>query len=212
MKESAACPNCGKQYSIGPEMIGKTATCGVCKTSFILRAPPSAPTKSASTDKGDAFFDAIESDISSAANQTNEARSGTASLTDSNEEWMPVTTSDLKRDYSVIGPVYFQISNKGLFSNALRDLTRKYQGEIDRRKKQGQANEQRPDWGFLYGEWSVGQNDFDSAFYVAVQELKLRAERLGADAIVGMRQDIDLDTNGFAFFYLQMYGTAVKYR
>ena len=25
-----------------------------------------------------------------------------------------------------------------------------------------------------------------------------------------MRQDIDLDTNGFQYFYLQMYGTAVK--
>ena len=32
-----------------------------------------------------------------------------------------------------------------------------------------------------------------------------------ADAIVGMRQDIDLDTAGWQFFYLQMYGTAVRY-
>lgn len=35
---------------------------------------------------------------------------------------------------------------------------------------------------------------------------------MGADAIIGMRQDIDMDTNGFAYFYLQMYGTAVKLR
>jgi uncharacterized protein YbjQ (UPF0145 family) len=35
---------------------------------------------------------------------------------------------------------------------------------------------------------------------------------LGADAVIGMRQDIDLDTNGFQFFYLQMYGTAVKFK
>ena len=28
---------------------------------------------------------------------------------------------------------------------------------------------------------------------------------LGTDAIIGMRQDIDLDTSGFQFFYLQMY-------
>ena len=33
---------------------------------------------------------------------------------------------------------------------------------------------------------------------------------MGADAVIGMRQDIDIDTNGFSYFYLQMYGTAVR--
>jgi uncharacterized protein YbjQ (UPF0145 family) len=51
---------------------------------------------------------------------------------------------------------------------------------------------------------------FDSAFFVAVEELKLRAARIGADAIVHMRQDIDMDTSGMQYFYLQMYGTAVR--
>lgn len=37
---------------------------------------------------------------------------------------MIVTTGDLKEDYDVIGPVYFQISNKGLFGSALSKLTR----------------------------------------------------------------------------------------
>jgi len=46
----------------------------------------------------------------------------------------------------------------------------------------------------LHGEFSVGQSDFEKAFFVAVQELKKRAAMLGPDAIVGMRQDIDLDT------------------
>jgi uncharacterized protein YbjQ (UPF0145 family) len=66
-------------------------------------------------------------------------------------------------------------------------------------------------WGFLYGEFSVGQSDFDKAFFIAVQELKKRAAMVGADAVIGMRQDIDLDTSGFQFFYLQMYGTAVRF-
>lgn len=73
-------------------------------------------------------------------------------------------------------------------------------------------SEGQMDWGFLYGEWSVGQSDFEQAFFVATEELKKRAQMVGADAIVAMRQDIDLDTNGFAYFYLQMYGTAVKLR
>ena len=30
-----------------------------------------------------------------------------------------VTTGDLKQDYEILGPVYFQVSNKGLFGSAL---------------------------------------------------------------------------------------------
>lgn len=124
---------------------------------------------------------------------------------------MSVTTGDLKRDYDILGPVYFQLSNKGLFSSALARLVRQYETEITEAKKQGQVGPARADWGFLYGEFSVGQSDFDKAFFVAVQELKKRAALIGADAIVGMRQDIDLDTENFQFFYLQIYGTAVKF-
>lgn len=79
-------------------------------------------------------------------------------------------------------------------------------------KTQGQIGDKRTDWGFLYGEFSVGQGDFEKAFFVAVQELKKRAIIVGADAIICMRQDIDLDTNAFQYFYLQMYGTAVKFK
>jgi len=123
-----------------------------------------------------------------------------------------VTTADIDRPYDVVGPVYFQVSNKGIFSSPLKKLTTQYQEEIARLRASGQASPMKMDWGFLYGEWSVGQNDFDTAFYIAVQELRQRALRLKADGIVGMRQDIDLDTTNFSFFYLQIYGTAVRYR
>jgi hypothetical protein len=122
-----------------------------------------------------------------------------------------VTTGDVKRDYEVIGPVYFQVSNKGLFSSSLSKLVKQYSADIADAKKQGQVGGARADWGFLYGEWSVGQSDFEKAFFVAVQELNKRAGLLGADAVIGMRQDIDLDTTTFQFFYLQTYGTAVKF-
>lgn len=121
-----------------------------------------------------------------------------------------VTTGDLKQNYEILGPVYFQVSNKGIFSSALSKLVKQYETEIAQMKKQGQMGQAGADWGFLYGEWSVGQSDFEKAFFVAVQELKKRASLVGADAIIGMRQDIDLDTNAFQFFYLQMYGTAVR--
>jgi ABC-type phosphate transport system auxiliary subunit len=122
-----------------------------------------------------------------------------------------VTTTNIDKPYEVLGPVYFQVSNKGLFGSALSKLIKQYEKELDEMKKSGHMSAERADWGFLYGEWSVGQSDFEKAFYIATEELKKRAEMLGADAVVGMRQDIDLDTNGFAFFYLQMYGTAVRF-
>ena len=124
---------------------------------------------------------------------------------------MIVTTGDVKHAYEVIGPVYFQVSNKGIFSSALSKLVKQYSTEIAEAKKQGQVGVARTDWGALYGEFSVGQGDFEKAFFVAVEELKKRAALVGADAIIGMRQDIDLDTNTFQFFYLQMYGTAVRF-
>lgn len=123
-----------------------------------------------------------------------------------------VTTCDLKEDYEVVAPVYFQLSNKGVFSSTYSRLAAEYSNKLQKLKEQGLLAKRKADWGFLYGEYSVGQNDFDRAFYIAVEELKKQAARMDADAVIGMRQDIDLDTNGFTYFYLQMYGTAVKFK
>lgn len=40
---------------------------------------------------------------------------------------------------------------------------------------------------FLYGEWSVGQNDFDQAFYVCVRGIQKKAEQMGGDAVIWIR-------------------------
>lgn len=121
-----------------------------------------------------------------------------------------VTTGDLKQDYEIIGPVYFQVSNKGIFGGALSNYVREYEKELREMKEKGTMSEDELDWGFVYGEWSVGQTDFEKAFFIATEELKKRAKLVGGDAVICMKQDIDMDTNGFSFFYLQMYGTAVK--
>jgi hypothetical protein len=80
-----------------------------------------------------------------------------------------VTTGDLKQDYGVIGPVYFQVSNKGIFSSALSKLIKKYKDQIADMKRKGSMSREQADWGFLYGEWSVGQTDFEKAFFIAVE-------------------------------------------
>jgi uncharacterized protein YbjQ (UPF0145 family) len=121
-----------------------------------------------------------------------------------------VTTTDLHVPYEIIGPVYFQVSNKGIFSSALEAYLKKHKALLAEMRKSQQVDGLRADWGFLLGEWSVGQTDFDKAFFIGVQELKARAAMIGGNAIVGMRQDIDLDSAGWQYFYLQMYGTAVR--
>lgn len=123
-----------------------------------------------------------------------------------------VTTGDLKEQYTIIGPVYYQVSNKGIFSSELSKMTAIHTEYLTKIKAEGQGSQgSKNDWGFLYGEFSVGQKDFDRAFFVSVQEIKKRAARLGADAVICMRQDIDLDATNLAYFYMQMYGTAVKF-
>ncbi len=137
-----------------------------------------------------------------------------------------VTTADLHEPYEVIGPVYYQVNNAGgggVFDN----LCSQYADELREWEAKGQRSGDKisalETWGAFANALSIlvgGPQDrdlmgtahtsFDNAFYIATEELKLRAMLLGADAIVGMRQDIDLDTNGFQHFYLQMYGTAVK--
>lgn len=121
-----------------------------------------------------------------------------------------VTTCDLHEDYEILGPVYFQTSNKGIFSSALSDLIKQYQNDITEMKNRKLMSQERADWGFLVGAGYAGQNEFEKAFYVSIQEMRKRCAEIGGDAIIGLRQDIDMDTTGFQFFYLQMYGTAVK--
>ena len=101
------------------------------------------------------------------------------------------------------------ISLRGLFSNKLQQLKRHYQAEL--------ANRPSPEQ-FGFGNLvdslftaNVGQTDFEVAFYISIIEIRRIATSIGADAVIGFRQDTDLDTNGFQYFYMQCYGTAVRF-
>ena len=69
-----------------------------------------------------------------------------------------VTTADLKEDYEIIEPVYYQISNRGIFSDEIMRKSAEYQEMFAEMKANGQLTEGTPDWGFLYGNYSVGQD------------------------------------------------------
>ena len=131
------------------------------------------------------------------------------------ERNMIVSTGDINKDYEIIGPVYFQVSNKpeGFSPSTLSEYKEIYIKEVEQLKKSGKVEEVQNGsikWECVFGEWCLGQSSFEIAFFIAVEELKKRGRMLGADGIIFMRQDIDLDKEAFQYFYLQMYGTAVK--
>ena len=215
------CPGCEERLRCPLSDAGKDDNCPECGVTFTV---PGAQQREeirhaelrAVDAKRRVIEDNVDAKVQQRAENDRERVTSTPRIPPTPQPNLPsdvlVTTGDLKEDYEVIGPVYFQVSNKGIFSSALSKLAKQYEAEIAQMKKQGQIGQFRADWGFLYGEYSVGQTDFEKAFYIAVQELKKRATLLGAHAVISMRQDIDLDTNTFQFFYLQMYGTAVRFR
>jgi hypothetical protein len=121
-----------------------------------------------------------------------------------------VTTVDLHTEYDVLGQVYSQVANRGEFSSHLQLLRAQYSEEIDDAIARGQIGSWGEASALVASEDSGGQIDFEHAFFIATRELQKRAALMGADAIVGMRQDIDLDAEVSMFFFLQMYGTAVR--
>ena len=121
-----------------------------------------------------------------------------------------VTTGDLHQEYEIIRPIFFQVSNKGFFSSKFSKLAEKYAEDIKELEQNSKSFIGEVGMRLFLGEFSVGEDNFEKAFFMATEELKRKAIAIGADAIIHVRQDIDLDTNSFAYFYLQMYGTAVK--
>lgn len=121
-----------------------------------------------------------------------------------------VTTADLKQDYEVIGPVYFHISNKGFFTSRLSQLIDEYEEEL--KEMHTKDTDQNFDWRLLYGNYAFDTDSrFEKAFYVSIREIQKIAQKLNGHAIVGMRPDVKLDQETFQYFYLQLYGTVVRF-
>jgi hypothetical protein len=115
-----------------------------------------------------------------------------------------VTTGDLRDVYQVLRPVYFSTSNR---NKVLDQTAAKFGIPMD-----GSGT---PDLmlavfaNYAEVKWTA----FPAAFEVCVEGIRRACFALGGDAVVAMRQDIDIDNSvtGVPFFYMQMYGTAVKF-
>lgn len=133
-----------------------------------------------------------------------------------------VTTENISRPYEIIGPVYFQTTNRGFwFNSPFRRLSRLYRrspwAELLAPVKPSPGKKiDEVAWMSRFDlrggfENSVGSKHFDRAFYIAVAELRRRAFLAGGHALIGFRCQNWLDTNQYACFYLQTYATAVKF-
>lgn len=123
------------------------------------------------------------------------------------------TTADLKEDYKIISPIIFSFDNQPvLFSSKtkLNELLEKYKLKTEKMLSAiSSHDEQKTHLDFFYAILLNKDNPLEQMFYIGVEELKLRAEMLHADAIIGISQEVT-SHNHPTFFNYKIYGTAVK--
>lgn len=114
-----------------------------------------------------------------------------------------ITTCDVKQNYQVLCPICVQISNNVALCRNFNKLIKEYQNKSNTPKDNGASK--------LLTDAKAEKNKFEQIFFIGVEELKKRAQAVGANAIIGMRQDFEIGENDYDYFYLQIYGTAVKF-
>lgn len=221
------CPNCGKTVS---RLKGNKDNCSNCNGKMIQTPINVEEWKALTDDKKES----IKLEISSygVPEYSGEPLSDLKHRHDLIQiQKIFVTTTDIKREYDIIGPVFYQINDAGS-GKMIFQKQKEYRSVINVLKDQNQLVNQNASITesigalsgmielFSTGDISAstkdllgnGHNQFDEAFFISVEEIKKRAYYMGADAIIGMKEELNLDTNGFQHFYMQMYGTAVKFK
>ena len=127
-----------------------------------------------------------------------------------------ITTGDIKNAYTILQPIFVQISNIGVLKNQFDLLELKHHEYLKVLQEKGvltaetktrkhgtlMLNEQKPD--------AIGFR-MEKAFYIALEEMKQRATQINGQAIVYMRYETDFRSQTQGEFYLQMYGTVVQF-
>ena len=221
------CPNCGKTVS---RLKGNKDNCSNCNGKMIQTPIDVEEWKALTDDKKES----IKLEISSygVPEYSGEPLSDLKHRHDLIQiQKIFVTTTDIKREYDIIGPVFYQINDAGS-GKMIFQKQKEYRSVINALKDQNQLVNQNASITesigalsgmielFSTGDISAstkdllgnGHNQFDEAFFITVEEIKKRAYYMGADAVIGMKEELNLDTNGFQHFYMQMYGTAVKFK
>lgn len=114
-----------------------------------------------------------------------------------------VSTAVLHEPFSTVGPVYAVTTNRG--------------GVLDRSAAKLGINVSGIGASdvfsaVLFGDSLANYKALPVAFAVCVEQLKRQAAAMGADAVIGVRMNFDLDRSGIGMqiFDMQLIGTAVK--
>lgn len=76
-----------------------------------------------------------------------------------------ITTGDIRDEYEILKPVFYSVSNKGVFSSQLKKLVKKH------RIVAPQTGGHAADLAWIFaGEWPVDYQDFPLAFAVCLEE------------------------------------------
>lgn len=118
-----------------------------------------------------------------------------------------VTTGTSSVPYDVVGTISFRYSSqRGILSDSLTNLIEDYLDGATAAEERRSA-----DYTFLF-DGEAGGRAFEEAFLLTAQELRRRAGELGADAVIGMKHDVDLVASDRTCVYLKVSGTAVRFR
>jgi uncharacterized protein YbjQ (UPF0145 family) len=129
-------------------------------------------------------------------------------------KWMPerrkvypaqvvVSTTLLSESFITLGPVYTLTTNmKGTLDAAAKKLGVDVQA-ISNTEVLSVA---------IFGDSVANFQAFPVAFAVCVEQLKRQAASIGADAVIGIQMNFDLDRSalGLSAFTMQLFGTAVR--
>lgn len=128
---------------------------------------------------------------------------------------LQVSTGDVRGDYKVIGPVVFCLSNRGIMKSQFETLREKHKSALQKQRARGHLNGETDGGdilvGLLTGDLNFEARTYDQALWIGFEEMRSRAVRVGADAVIWVRQDMHIDNSGMEYFYLQVTGTAVRF-
>ena len=114
-----------------------------------------------------------------------------------------VSTTLLSEPFTTLGPVYTLTTNmKGTLDAAAKKLGVDVQA-ISNTEVLSAA---------IFGDSVANFQAFPVAFAVCVEQLKRQAASIGADAVIGVQMNFDLDRSalGLSAFTMQLFGTAVR--
>lgn len=109
-----------------------------------------------------------------------------------------VSTTDISLPYEVIGPLFFFGDTQDVtFQRLIEETHKKYDKNLGVKEI----------WESGYVHWAMSSDSYEIASIVATEALKVRGEKVGATAIIGM--SYHFQHKGDQQFTIEMSGTAV---